>query len=312
MGSTARTLGLEDEAHGLGRLVAHIAQQRRFFLLDQLGELLHQTRLLHLIGDFGDDDLVAASAGVLPLPPSAQPEAAAARLVSLQDRLARLHDDATGRKVRPGHELDQLLDGRIGMLDEMQERRAQLLGIVRWDVGRHADGDARGAVGQQIGKGRRENRRLSLTPIVVGPKINGVFVYPFEQLRRCRRQTGFRVAFGRRIITIDIAEIALAVDQRVAHGEVLSEAGKCVVDRLVAVRVVVAHRLADDLCTLAVAPFRVEAQLAHGIEYAPVNRLQAVAHIRQRPVHDGGERISQIALFQRYAQRHGLYGAGAR
>ena len=46
----------------------------------------------------------------------------------------------------------------------------------------------------------------------------------------------------------------------------------------------------------------VEPQLPHGVEQPPMDRLQAVARIRQRAVHDGGERIGEIALFERVAQ----------
>ena len=46
----------------------------------------------------------------------------------------------------------------------------------------------------------------------------------------------------------------------------------------------------------------IEPQLPHDIEEPAVDRLQAVAHIGQRPVHDGGQRIGEIALFERIAQ----------
>ena len=93
-------LGLQDEPHGLGRLVAHVTEQRQFFVLNQLGDALDQARLLHLVGDLGDDDLVAAAAGVLLLPARAQTEAAAASLVGLQNGVARLDHDAAGWKIR--------------------------------------------------------------------------------------------------------------------------------------------------------------------------------------------------------------------
>ena len=47
------------------------------------------------------------------------------------------------------------------------------------------------------------------------------------------------------------------------------------------------------------ADFGIEPQQPHGVQDAPVDRLQAVARIRQRPVHDGRERIGEIALLQR-------------
>src|SRR5437016_3345710 len=48
---------------------------------------------------------------------------------------------------------------------------------------------------------------------------------------------------------------------------------------------------------------RVEAQLPHRIEEPTVHRLETVARIGQRPVHDGGERIGEIALLECLAQR---------
>ena len=38
------------------------------------------------------------------------------------------------------------------------------------------------------------------------------------------------------------------------------------------------------------------------MQQAAVNRLQSVAHVRQRAVHDGGERIGEVALFQRFLE----------
>ena len=60
-------------------------------------------------------------------------------------------------------------------------------------------------------------------------------------------QPRFGVAHGGGIIAVDIAEIALPVDQRIALGEILREAHQRVVDRLVAMRMELAHHVADDL-----------------------------------------------------------------
>ena len=114
-----------------------------------------------------------------------------------------------------------------------------------------------------------------------------------------RRDARFRVALGGRVIAVDVAEVALPVDQRVAHGEVLGQARQRVVDRLVAVRVIVAHRVADDLGALQKAAVRRQPQLVHGVKDAPVHGLQAVAHVGQRAVHDGRQRVGEVALFQR-------------
>jgi hypothetical protein len=67
-----------------------------------------------------------------------------------------------------------------------------------------------------------------------------------------RRQLRFGVAVGGGVIAVDVAEIALPVDQRVAQREILREADHRVVDRLVAVRVVLADDVADDARDLLV------------------------------------------------------------
>ena len=219
---------------------------------------------------------------------------------------ARLDQDAAGGQVRPGHEIHELVGGGVGKLDQMQRRVAQFAGIVRRNVGGHADGDARGAVGEQVGEIAGEHRRLLLAAVVIGAEVDGVLVDAVEELRRDLGQARLGVAVGSRVIAVDIAEIALAVDQRIADGEVLREARQSIVNRLVAVGVEVAHGVADDLGAFAKLALRLEAELAHGVEHATVHGLQAVAHVGERPVHDGGERVSEVALFQSLAQVYGL------
>ncbi len=101
-----------------------------------------------------------------------------------------------------------------------------------------------------------------------------------KQLRD-RGHARFGVTVGGRIIAVDIAEIALAVDQRIARGEILRQPHHGVVDRLVAMRMERAHHVADDLGGLLERRAGVEPQQAHAIEDAPVHRLQPVAGVRQ-------------------------------
>ncbi len=54
---------------------------------------------------------------------------------------------------------------------------------------------------------------------------------------------------------------------------------------------------------------RVEAQLAHGMQDAPMHGLEPITRIGQRPVHDGGQSIGEVALFQRGLQFDRLDGA---
>ena len=65
-------------------------------------------------------------------------------------------DDAGGREVGRRDDLDQLVDRRLGVLQQVQAGVDDLVEVVRRDVGRHADRDAARAVDQQVGQPRRQ------------------------------------------------------------------------------------------------------------------------------------------------------------
>src|SRR3546814_2263109 len=98
---------------------------------------------------------------------------------------------------------------------------------------------------------------------------------------------------GRGVIAVDVAEIALPVDQRVAHREVLGQPHQGVIDRCVAMRVELAHDVADHARRLLERRPWIEPELPHREQQAPVNRLQTVAYVRKRARHDGRQRRSE-------------------
>jgi hypothetical protein len=186
----------------------------------------------------------------------------------------------------------------VGKLDEMDTGVAQLCDVVRRYVGCHAHGNAAGSVGKQIGELRRQNHRFRQRTIIIVAKIDGVFVQALQQRLGNRRQPRFGIAAGRGVVPVDVAKVALPVHQRVTHVEILGEARHRVVNRGISVRVVVAHDVAGYLGRFPETAGRAQPQLAHGIENAAVDRLQTVARVGQRTVHDRAERIGQIALAQ--------------
>ncbi len=109
-----------------------------------------------------------------------------------------------------------------------------------------------------------------------------------------RGQAGFGVAHGRRGVAVDRAEVALAVDQRVAHREILRHARHGVVDRHVAVRVVLAEHFADDAGRFLVGGVGADAHVVHGIQDAPVDRLEPVARIRQGAGDDHAHGVIEV------------------
>ena len=192
----------------------------------------------------------------------------------------------------------------------MQRRIAQLRRVVRRDRGGHAHGDALRAVGEQVGKRARQHDGLALRAVVGGAKIDGILVDAVEEETRHLGETRLGVTHGGRIIAVDIAEISLAVDQRIALREILREAHERVIDRLVAMRVKFADDVADHARAFLERGAGIEVQLLHRIEQTPMHRLEAVARVRQRAAGDGGKRVLQIALFECIAQRDLFDAAG--
>ena len=221
-----------------------------------------------------------------------------------------LDDHAAGGEVGAG-ERGAAASPRcaFGVADQVEASGAELGEVVRRNRGRHAHGNARGAVGQEVGKARGQHDGLAQRAVVVVAEVHRVLGEPLHQRLGGGREAGLGVARGGRVVAIDVAEVALPVHERVAHGEGLGEARERVVDRRVAMRVVVAHHVARDLGRLAKAPGRREAQLAHGVEDAAMDGLEPIARVGQRAVHDRGERVGQVSLADGAAQ--GLGGGRA-
>ena len=297
----------QDDADILGGFVAHIGKDRHFLGLDDLGQTLDQLGFLHLIGDLGDDDLPATTAQILDRPARAQAQAAASGAVGFGDGLARFDQHAAGREIRAGDDGDQRVVARIRRLDQMQAGVDDFVQIMGRHVGRHADRDARGAIAQKVRKGRRQHDGFFQRAVIVRAEIDGILGQPLHQGLGGGGQTGLGVAGGGGVVAVDIAEIALTVDQRIAHGKGLRQTRHGIIDRRIAMRVIVAHHVAGDLGRFAERPGRRQAQLAHRVKDAAMHGLEPIAGIGQRTVHDRRQRIGQVTLANGARQR---FGAG--
>ena len=128
----------------------------------------------------------------------------------------------------------------------MDRGGADFAGVVRRDRGRHADRDTRRAIRQQIRERARQDDGFGFLAVIGGAEIDRVLVDAGQHRARDLGQPRLGVAHRGGVIAVDIAEIALALDQRIARGEILRHAHHGVVDRGVAVRMVFAHHVADD------------------------------------------------------------------
>lgn len=294
---------LQHDAHLGIRFVAHVGQDREFLVVDQAGDLFDQLALLHAVGNLADNHLPSAALLTLDYPTRAHPEAAAPGGVAFRDHRCRIDHQPAGRKIRTLHIVQHRHVGCVGLVDQHDRGIEQFGGIMRRDTGGHADCDAARAVRQQIGEQAGEQFRLLLLTVVRRAIGDGILVQPVHQVDRDLRQPRLGVAIGGGIIAIDVAEIALPVDQRIAQREILREADHRVVDRLVAMRMVLADDVADDARAFLVTLRWIELQQPHRPQKTPVNRLQAIAHIRQGSRGDRRQCIDQIAVGQSGIER---------
>jgi hypothetical protein len=246
-------LELDDDAHaGLVALVLDVADALELLLVNQLGHPLEQVLLVHLVGNLVDDDRLALTlVDVLEVALRAHDDAAATGAIALANA-AEAVDDSGGGKSGAGMisiSSSIVASGRRSRCTHASTTSLRLCGGM---FGRHAHRDAARAVDEQVRQLRRHDERLLLAAVVVRAEVHRLLVEIGEHLVRDLGEADLGVAHRRRVVAVDRAEVALAVDEHVAHREVLRHAHDRVVDRLVAVRVVLADDVADDARRLLV------------------------------------------------------------
>ncbi len=132
--------------------------------------------------------------------------------------------------------------------------------------------------------------------VVVGAEVDGFLVDVRHQLVREARHAHLGVSHGGGVVAVHGTEVALAVDQHVAQRERLRHADDGVVDRRVAMRMVLTDHVTDHAGRLLVRFVPGIAQFVHREQYAAMDRLQAVANIGERTPHDDAHRVVEIAL----------------
>ena len=280
-------------------------------LVELLGDLRDDARLRGAVRNFRDHNEVAVLRFFY-MRLSAKRELAAPRLVHLSDT-GRPDDLAPRGEVGPGHPRRRLGDApRAAVPKVLREQRERLDGVVRRDVRRHTDRYSRRSVDQQVRKNGGKDGGLGERLVEVRDEVHRLLVDIGVHQLSLWRQADLRVAHRRGRVAVERAEVSLSVHERDAEREVLRHARHGLVYRGVAVRMVLAHRLADDPRRLFVRSPGGEAELLHRVENAALNRFQTVSGVRERAVGDDRHRVGEIAFFEfvvepsfEYIFRHG-------
>src|SRR5262249_55369789 len=109
---------LDDDAHSLTvAFIANVGDALEFLLLDQIRHLFDQRGLVHLIGNFADDDRLALLANLFGMHASPHDNRPAARMSRGLDAGAA-QDNAAGGKIGTGNDVSQFVDRDFRVLDD--------------------------------------------------------------------------------------------------------------------------------------------------------------------------------------------------
>ncbi|RPK39095.1 hypothetical protein EES40_24595 [Streptomyces sp. ADI93-02] len=304
------TLEHDDEAlaRTRGRLVPDVRDAADLAVLHQVGDLLREVVGVGLVRELRDDQALTAL-DLLDRDDRAHRDGAAPGAVRLLDALTA-HDQGAGREVRALDPLDEgvqeLLVRGLRVLQVPLGAGGDLTQVVRRDVGRHTDRDARGTVHQEVREARRQDRRLLVAAVVVVLEVDGLLVDVPDHLHGQRHHLALGVPHGCGRVVARGTEVAVGVHQRHAHRPVLRQSHERVVDRGVAVRVVRTHDVTDDAGALVEALLGPVATVVHRVQHPAVDGLQTVPHVGQRTRHDDGHRVVEVGALHLRLEPDGL------
>jgi hypothetical protein len=188
----------------------------------------------------------------------------------------------------------QFFARRIRILERPHGARGDLAQVVRRDVGGHAHRDTDGSVDQEVGEAGRKDDGLEGAAVVVVLEVDGLFLDVAHHLERERGHLGLGVARRGSPVVAGRAEVSLAEGERVAQAPGLDEAHEGVVDRRVAVRVELAHDLADHAGRLRECAVGAVSPVVHRVDHSAVHGLEPVAHVGKRPAHDDAHGVVEV------------------
>ena len=286
---------VDDDAGVLGALIADIAYAGENFFVREVGDALHEIRAIHVVRDLGDDDLLATTPDFGDAYATAHLYGSSACFKVLFDSGRALQETAC-RKIGPLDVLHEPFDRDIGVLDLGADAVDALAKVVRRDVSGHAHGDACAAIDKEVRKCRWKNGRFLPGFVVVRTEVDGTLVHVGHEGGAEMLEAGFRITHRGGRIAFHGTEVTLSVDEHFAHRPGLRHVNEGWIDRLVAVRMVVTHRLTDDFRALEVFAVRLDTEFIHRKQNSALRGFQAVAGIREGARNNDRHRVVEKRL----------------
>ncbi len=137
----------DDSQSFLTRFVTQITDPLEFLVVNQMCDLFEEIGLVYVVRDFRDDDTFLAALHFFDTHAATHLDATATRGEVVLDALMAANHP-TGREIRSFNQLGQRFQFQLRLVDQRTAGINDLDQVVRWDVGRHPDGDACAAVDQ--------------------------------------------------------------------------------------------------------------------------------------------------------------------
>ena len=289
-------LELNHQAHaGFVRLILDVADAFELFLVHQFGNAFLQRLFIDLVRQLVyHDGLALAFVQVFKMAFGAHYHAPAPGAVAVFHALNAV-DDATRGEIGRRHNLHQIFQRGRRLAQQMQAGIDHFVQVVRRNIGCHAHGNAARAVDEQIGQASGQNGRLQLLAVVVGHHIDRLLVDIGQNLAGNLLQPTFRITVSGGAVAINRAEVALPVDERVAHRKVLRHAHQGFVRGQVAVRVEATEHITHHAGAFHIRAVPDIVGLVHRKQHAAVHGFEAVTGIGQGAPHNYAHGVIQIA-----------------
>ena len=163
------------------------------------------------------------------------------------------------------------------------------------NVGGHSHRNSGRAIEKKLRNPGGQHRRFLLRPVEVVGEVNSFGLDVFEKAVGGESlESRFGVPHRRRWVIVHRPEIAVAINQRHRHREILGHPDQGVVDGCVAMGVVLTEHLTDHTRALSVRPIAGETELVHRVKDAAMHGLQTVPRIGQSPPDNHAHRVLQV------------------
>ena len=277
-------------------LVTQIGDAGDLAVLDVGGDLRGQGVRVDHVRQLGDDE-AGAALDLFDFDDGSLGDRAATGAVGVLDALAA-EDRRAHREVGPLDDAEEgfesLFLARLRVGQQPLCAGSDLTQVVRRNVRGHSHSDAGRAVDQQVREPGGQNHGFLVAAVVVVLEVDGAFFDVPDHLHGQGRHLALGITRGGRSVVARGTEVALTGHERVAHRPRLHEADHGVVDRRVAVRVVLAHHVADDARALGEVAVRAVAAVEHRVEHAAMDGLESVADVGQGAADDHAHRVIEV------------------